>query len=393
MSRRDRGAAIAALLLLPLLLQGLGDHWVRIADTCLLYLMLAVGMNIVVGYAGLLDLGYAAFYALGAYVAALLSSPHLSENFAALAALFPHGLHAPWWITLGLGALLAALLGVLIGAPTLRLRGDYLAVVTLGFGEILRLLIVNLGSPVNLTNGARGVGPVDAIHLFGLDLGRPLLLGDYRLASVTLYYYLFLGLVLLMALASRRLQHSRIGRAWMALREDELAAEAMGIRLRDMKLLAFAIGASFGGVSGALFAAFQGFVSPEAFSLQESVLIVAMVVFGGAGHLPGVMLGAVLLTALPEVLRYITGPLQELTDDRLDAGMLRPLLIALTTIATMLWRPRGLWPAPEPGAASRGSRYTAATTGEASNHGAVDRHSATHRDPLVQRQALDRAEG
>ena len=152
-------AAIGALLVLPLLLQSFGNHWVRIADTCLLYVMLALGMNIVVGYAGLLDLGYVAFYAVGAYMFGLLASPHLTDNFAWVASMFPAGLHTPWWITIPLGALLAALLGVLIGAPTLKLRGDYLAIVTLGFGEIVRLLIVNLGSPTNITNGAKGMGP------------------------------------------------------------------------------------------------------------------------------------------------------------------------------------------------------------------------------------------
>ena len=342
-------ASIGALLLLPLLLQIFGNHWVRIADTCLLYVMLALGMNIVVGYAGLLDLGYVAFYAIGAYMFALLTSPHLTDTFAWVAAMFPTGLHAPWWITIPLGALLAATFGILLGAPTLKLRGDYLAIVTLGFGEIVRLLLVNLGQPINITNGAKGVGPSDSISFFGLDLGKPLFVGSYHVASVTLYYYLFLLLVALTATTCHRLQDSRIGRAWMAIRDDEVAAEAMGIDTRNMKLLAFGIGASFGGVAGAMFGTFQGFVSPEAFSLQESVIIVAMVVFGGIGHIPGVILGAMLLTALPEVLRYIVGPLQAMTDGRLDAGILRPLLISLAMIGTMLLRPHGLWPAPEHG--------------------------------------------
>jgi branched-chain amino acid transport system permease protein len=344
-------ASIGALLLLPLLLQVFGNHWVRIADTCLLYVMLALGMNIVVGYAGLLDLGYVAFYAVGAYMFALLTSTHLTENFAWIAAMFPAGLHTPWWITVPLGASLAALFGIVVGAPTLKLRGDYLAIVTLGFGEIARLLIINLGRPINITNGAKGVGPNDSISFFGLDLGKPLLVGSYHVASVTLYYYLFLVLVVLTVTTCRRLQDSRIGRAWMAIRDDEVAAEAMGIHTRNVKLLAFGIGASFGGVAGAMFGAFQGFVSPEAFSLQESVIIVAMVVFGGIGHIPGVILGAMLLTALPEVLRYVAGPLQAMTDGRLDAGILRPLLISLAMIITMLLRPHGLWPAPEHGKA------------------------------------------
>jgi branched-chain amino acid transport system permease protein len=342
-------AGIAAVLALPLLLQAGGTHWVRAADTCLLYVMLALGMNIVVGYAGLLDLGYVAFYAAGAYLFALLNSPHLGEHLAWVAAWAPAGLHTPWWLAIPLAAALAAGLGIALGMPTLRLRGDYLAIVTLGFGEVVRILINNLGgSPLNLTNGAQGVGPIDSLRPLGLDLGQPLSVGGLKLASVSLYYYLFLALTVLAVLVSHRLEHSRIGRAWKAMRDDDVAAQAMGIHTRHMKLMAFGIGASFGGVSGALFAAFQGFVSPESFSLQESTFIVAMVVFGGLGHLRGVILGAVLLTALPEVLRYVAGPLQAMTDGRLDAGVLRPLLIALAMTATMLMRPRGLWPAPSP---------------------------------------------
>jgi branched-chain amino acid transport system permease protein len=342
-------AAMVALLLLPLLLQTFGDHWVRIADTCLLYVMMALGMNIVVGYAGLLDLGYVAFYAVGAYLFALLTSQHLPETFAWVAAMFPAGLSTPWWLTLPTAALLAAFFGVLLGAPTLRLRGDYLAIVTLGFGEIARIFINNLGSPINITNGAQGLGQIDSVVIFGLDLGKRLTLFGYEISSVTLYYYLFLTLTVLTVIIGYRLQDSRIGRAWMAIRDDEVAAKAMGINTRNLKLLAFGMGASFGGVAGALFASFQGFVSPESFSLQESVLIVAMVVLGGIGHIPGVILGAVLLTALPEMLRYIVGPLQTITDGRLDAGILRQLLIALAMISAMLLRPRGLWPSPEHG--------------------------------------------
>ncbi len=332
-------------MVLPLVLQSMGTHWVRIADTCLLYVMMALGMNIVVGYAGLLDLGYIAFYALGAYIFALLASPHLTEQFVWIAALFPAGLHTPWWVTIPLAAVLAAGLGVLLGAPTLRLRGDYLAIVTLGFGEIVRIFINNLGHPVNITDGAKGLGQIDSIRIFGLDLGHRLSVGSYELASVTLYYYLFLVLTVLTIIVCYRIQSSRIGRAWMAIRDDEVAAKAMGINTRNMKLLAFGLGATFGGVAGALFAAFQGYVSPESFSLNESVMVVAMVVFGGIGHIPGVILGAVLLTALPEMLRYVAGPLQTMTDGRLDAGILRQLLIALAMVIAMLLRPRGLWPA------------------------------------------------
>ncbi|UCV00393.1 ABC transporter permease subunit [Acidovorax radicis] len=338
-----------ALLVLPLMLQFFGNAWVRIADLALLYVMLALGLNIVVGYAGLLDLGYVAFYAVGAYLFGLMASPHLAENFAAFAAMFPNGLHTSLWLVIPVAALLAAFFGAMLGAPTLKLRGDYLAIVTLGFGEIIRIFLNNLDQPVNLTNGPKGVGQIDSVKIFGLDLGKRLELFGFDINSVTLYYYLFLVLVVISIIICYRLQDSRVGRAWMAIREDEIAAKAMGINTRNLKLMAFAMGASFGGVSGAMFGAFQGFVSPESFSLMESVMIVAMVVLGGIGHIPGVILGAVLLSALPEVLRYVAGPLQAMTDGRLDSAILRQLLIALAMIIVMLLRPRGLWPAPDHG--------------------------------------------
>ena len=343
------GLSAIGLLVLPLLLQSQGNAWVRIADTALLYVLLALGLNIVVGYAGLLDLGFVAFYAIGAYMFGLLASPHLTDSFEWIGAMFPEGLHMPLWFVIPAGAFLAGIFGILLGAPTLKLRGDYLAIVTLGFGEIIRVFLNNLDHPVNITNGPKGLNQIDSLHFWGLNLGRPLQIGDYELASVTLYYYLFLGLVLVSIVICHRLELSRIGRAWMAIREDEIAAKAMGINTRNMKLLAFGMGATFGGVSGAMFAAFQQFVSPESFSLMESVMIVAMVVLGGIGHLPGVILGAVLLSALPEVLRYVASPLQAMTDGRLDAAILRQLLIALAMIIVMLMRPRGLWPAPEHG--------------------------------------------
>ncbi len=350
--RSTQAGLVLAVLLLPLILQPFGNHWVRVADVSLLYVMLALGLNVVVGYAGLLDLGYVAFYALGAYLFALLTSPHLTDHFAWIAALFPEGLHAPWWVTIPLGAACAALLGMLLGAPTLKLRGDYLAIVTLGFGEIIRVFLNNMEYPLNITNGPRGIGQIDGIHFFGIDLGKSLQVFGYTLPSVTLYYYFFLALVVVTVLLCFRLEQSRIGRAWMAIREDEIAAKAMGLNTRNLKLLAFGMGATFGGVAGSMFAAFQGFVSPESFSLQESVMIVAMVVLGGIGHIPGVILGALLLSALPEVLRYVAGPLQEMTGGRLDAAILRQLLVALAMISIMLLRPRGLWPSPEHGKAA-----------------------------------------
>jgi branched-chain amino acid transport system permease protein len=256
----------AALIALPLILQIFGNAWVRIADMALLYILLAIGLNIVVGYAGLLDLGYVAFFAVGAYMYGLLSSPHLTNTFAWIAAAYPTGMHMPIWLIVPVGAALAGLFGMLLGAPTLKLRGDYLAIVTLGFGEIIRVFMNNLDHPVNITNGPKGLDQIDPISIFGLNLGKKLMIGDFEIASVSLYYYLFLSLVLVTILISHRLEVSRIGRAWMAIREDEIAAKAMGLNTRNLKLLAFGMGATFGGVSGAMFAGFQGFISPESFS-------------------------------------------------------------------------------------------------------------------------------
>ena len=339
----------AALLVLPLVLQQGGNAWVRIVDMALLYVLLALGLNIVVGYAGLLDLGYVAFFAVGAYLFALLGSPHLAQAFPAIAAAFPGGLHLPIWAIIPAAAALAGLFGILLGAPTLKLRGDYLAIVTLGFGEIIRVFLNNLDRPINLTNGPKGISQIESIKFFGFDLGKSHEFFGFQVNSVSMYYYLFLMLVIVSVVICHRLENSRIGRAWMAIREDEIAAKAMGINTRNLKLLAFGMGATFGGVSGAMFAAFQGFVSPESFSLMESIMVVAMVVLGGIGHLPGVIVGALLLAALPEVLRYVAGPLQAMTGGRLDSSILRQLLIALAMISIMLVRPRGLWPSPEHG--------------------------------------------
>ena len=362
MADRRRGASLrlaAACLVLPLLLQGLGQHWVRMLDTCLLYVMLALGLNIVAGYAGLLDLGYVGFYAIGAYAAGLLGSSHLTEQLPRLAALFPTGLHAPWWLMLPASAALAAACGVLLGLPTLKLRGDYLAVVTLGFGEIVRLLIVNLVEPIDFTGGARGLGPIDAIRLGPVDLGRPWSLGPLQLPSVTLYSYLLLVLAAGTVRVSSCLKKSRLGRAWMAIREDEAAAAAMGLDLRRLKLAAFAIGASFGGVTGWVFGSLQVFISPEAFSLQESMLVVAIVVLGGPGQVRGVVIAALFIAGLPELLRYFVGPLQAMTDGRLDAGVMRPLIVSLAMIGTMLVRARRgsepVSPAPGPVRSAPGS--------------------------------------
>ncbi len=326
--------AFLALLCLPFVTDALlGRGWVRIADFALLYIMLALGLNIVVGYAGLLDLGYIAFFAVGAYNYALLSSPQF-------------GLHWPVWVILPLGALLACGFGVLLGAPTLRLRGDYLAIVTLGFGEIIRIFLNNLNAPVNITNGPQGISMIDPIALGGFSFGATHELFGISLPSVHLYFYLFLAFTGLVIFISRRLEHSRIGRAWMAIREDEVAAEAMGINTRNVKLLAFAMGATFGGLSGGLFAGFQGFVSPESFGLLESVMILCMVVLGGMGNIAGVVLGGLLLALLPEAFRHGAGPLQQAIFGHtlIDPESLRMLLFGVALIAVMLLRPAGLWP-------------------------------------------------
>jgi branched-chain amino acid transport system permease protein len=356
MSRQKQVFLFVALALvlsaLPVFVQQFGQGPVRIMALAMLYVLLALGLNIVVGYAGLLDLGFVAFYAVGAYMYALLASPHLAENFEGFKAMFPNGLHTPIWVVIPLAAGLAAIAGVLLGAPVLKLRGDYLAIVTLGFGEIIRVFLNNLEHPVNITNGPRGLDRIDPMNVFGFSFGKAVEVGDLRLPSVTLYYWLFLLLVIGSLLVCYRLERSRIGRAWMAIREDEIAAKAMGINTRNMKLLAFGMGATFGGVSGSMFASFQGFVSPESFSLMESVMIVAMVVVGGIGHLPGVVVGALLLAILPEGLRYVAGDVQNMTGGRIDASILRQLLIALAMIIVMLLRPRGLWPQPEHGKAA-----------------------------------------
>jgi branched-chain amino acid transport system permease protein len=332
------GMALIGLVLavLPFVVGAtLGNTWVRVLDYALLYIMLALGLNIVVGFAGLLDLGYIAFYAVGAYLYALLASPHF-------------GIHWPAWAILPLGALVAGVFGVLLGAPTLRLRGDYLAIVTLGFGEIIRIFMNNLNAPVNITNGPKGIARIDAVSVAGQPLSKSIEVFGFTVSGVMLYYYLFMLLAVAIVFVGIRLQDSRIGRAWVAIREDEIAAKACGIDTRNVKLLAFAMGASFGGVAGGLFAGFQEFVSPESFGLLESVMVLCMVVLGGMGHIPGVILGGLLLTLLPEAFRHGAGPLQQALFGKvmLDPESLRMLLFGIALILVMLYRPAGLWPEP-----------------------------------------------
>jgi branched-chain amino acid transport system permease protein len=362
---------VALLLVFPFFAQQFGNSWVRIADMALLYIMLALGLNIVVGFAGLLDLGYIAFYAVGAYLAGLLASPQFATLLESIINQYPvlgdslvailgpeiqqNGIHLSVWMVVPLAAALAGFFGALLGAPTLKLRGDYLAIVTLGFGEIIRIFMNNLNEPINFTNGPQGINMIDPIRVFGVNLGgeagsrATVFIGGYGIPSVNAYYFLFLALCVAVVFITSRLQHSRLGRAWVAIREDEIAAKAMGINTRNVKLLAFSMGASFGGVAGAMFASFQGFVSPESFSLTESIVVLAMVVLGGIGHIPGVILGGALLAALPEVLRHVVEPLQEKLFGHvlIEAEVLRQLLYGLALVLTMLMRPAGLWPAPK----------------------------------------------
>ena len=365
-----RGLFVLLLIAFPFVASQFGNSWVRIIDVALLYIMLALGLNIVVGFAGLLDLGYIAFFAIGAYLAGLLASPQLVAVIESLQLEYPAagawllqlvgpdiatgGIHLSVWLIVPIAAAVAGMAGALLGAPTLKLRGDYLAIVTLGFGEIIRIFMNNLNGPVNITNGPQGINLIDPVKIAGVSLagdagsGGVVHLGGLAMPSVNAYYFLFLLLCVATVFFSQRLQHSRLGRAWIAIREDEIAARAMGINVRNVKLLAFAMGASFGGVAGAMFGAFQGFVSPESFSLMESIAVLAMVVLGGIGHIPGVVLGAVLLAALPEILRHTVEPVQMALFGSIwiEAEVLRQLLYGLALVLIMLARPAGLWPSP-----------------------------------------------
>jgi branched-chain amino acid transport system permease protein len=274
-----------------------------IARICL-YAVLALGLNVVVGFAGLLDIGYVAFFGIGSYVYAFLASPHF-------------GIHLPFLVALPIVVATTALSGIVIGAPTLRVRGDYLAMVTLGFGEIVYLLLVNLDRPVNITGGPSGIIGVDPPSLAGLTPG-----------SNVEYYFLFLAFLAFAVLISMRLRDSRIGWAWQAIREDEVAAQAMGINVFVAKLQAFAIGASFAGVAGCLLASWQHSVFPANFMFTESINILAMVILGGMGSLFGVILGATLIVALPELFR--------------EFEQYRLLAFGLMLMVLMIFRPQGL---------------------------------------------------
>lgn len=323
----------AALLVLPFVLASVGTAWVRITNLAILFIFLSLGLNIVVGFAGLLDLGYIAFYAVGAYTYALLASPHFD-------------VHLPFWIILPIGAALACLFGVLLGAPTLKLRGDYLAIVTLGFGEIVRIFLNNLSQPVNLTNGPQGVTLIDPFTIGNFSFARSESFLGLTFSGPIKYYYLLMLVLLAVIVINLRLENSRIGRAWIAIREDEVAAQAMGINTRNIKLLAFAMGASFGGIAGGMFSAMQGFISPESFVVVESIMVLSMVVLGGMGNIGGVVIGALLLSFVPEVLRYTVEPVQRAVFGRMliEPEVIRMLLFGLALVLMMLYRPAGIWP-------------------------------------------------
>jgi branched-chain amino acid transport system permease protein len=289
-----------------------------------IYVLVAVGLNIVVGETGLLDLGYVAFFAVGAYTTGILGSLHGD---------------LPWPLLLPIGVLLALTAGVILGAPTLRLRGDYLAIVTLGFGEMIRITANNL----HWLGDARGISNIPKPPSVG-----PL---KFRLLDAKPYYWLALTLIILVVLAAHTLERSRIGRYWTAIREDEDAAELMGVPTFRFKLLAFATGAAMGGLSGVLYASRVGFINPDTFPLDLSILFLAAIVLGGAGNLPGVILGAIVVAYVPERFRFL--------EER------RVLFFGLALVLTMIFRPQGLLPRKIRGSRTYAGDGTPPVTGPA----------------------------
>jgi branched-chain amino acid transport system permease protein len=325
------GIALTFPLLVYLAKGGLSEsrYWVDLGILILTYVMLGWGLNIVVGLAGLLDLGYVAFYAVGAYSYALLSTTF--------------GLS--FWICLPMAGILAAFWGVLLGFPVLRLRGDYLAIVTLAFGEIIRLVLINW---VDLTNGGAGITSIPRVTFFGIpfnadDDGFASLFGlDFNaMHRIVFLYYVILGLALVTNFVTLRLRKLPVGRAWEALREDEIACRSLGINTTNTKLTAFAMGAMFGGFAGSFFAVRQGFVSPESFNFLESAIILAIVVLGGMGSQFGVAMAAVALIGGPELLRNMEFT-KAIFGEGFDPNEYRLLIFGLAMVAMMVWRPRGL---------------------------------------------------
>lgn len=325
LSHRLRAVTVAAIFLAALVFpftQNGSEANMSIAVQVLVFVSAALGLNIVIGYAGLLDLGYVAFVGAGAYTSALLSG----SAFAAI------GWQPPFLVTALIGLLVSATLGLIIGLPTLRLRGDYLAIVTLAFGEIFRIAVQNLDgvNGPNLTNGPNGIPSIPAFNWFGFDFYADHTLFGVQLGSFTNYYVLLLVLIAGIVFVVTRVSESRVGRAWVAIREDETAAEAMGINTYRLKILAFAGGALLAGLGGTIKAHADQAVVPDSYVFQQSSFLVAAIVLGGMGSIPGVILGSTVIILLPEKLRFFS-------DYRL-------LLFGLTLILMMRFRPEGLLP-------------------------------------------------
>ncbi len=295
------------LLVMPLLTFPQKNLWIRIIGYAGLYIILGLGLLIHVGFAGMFDLGFAAFYAIGAYTFAFLASPHF-------------GIHIPFWIVIFIAGFIAAIAGILICIPVLKLRGDYLGIVTLGFGEIVRMLLMNL---TDITNGSQGIIGLDKPNLFGLVFNK----------GVHFYYLIFVICAILLFLVKRMI-NSRTGRAWLAMREDEDVAQLTGINTSKYKLLAFAIGAFIGGLGGAIFASWQGSIFPSSFNMTVSINILCVIILGGLGNQYGVILGAMALIALPDILRGFSD--------------YRMIIFGLLLIVMMILRPQGFLPRKPP---------------------------------------------
>lgn len=356
-----KGAAVLVVLALLMPVLGLRNgFYLEVATQVGIFVALALGLNIVVGLAGLLDLGYVAFYAVGAYSWAILGSPQLLKTWPGLDHLLPLG---GWWffVFLLLAVVLAAITGVLLGLPVLRLRGDYLAIVTLGFGEVIRVLANNLDKPINLTNGPIGITPITrpaiepilwALRLVGVQAAPATVYPLY-------FYFVVLAVVLLVILVTQRFKDSHIGRAWEAIREDEEAAIAMGVPLVRMKLLAFAAGASFAGAMGVIFASKQFFINPESFTFLESIGVLAMVILGGMGSIPGAILGATVVTILNlQVLKQLSLTLNAWKNagvtilgynlanlpPQLEPAKYERMVFGVILVLMMIFRPQGIIP-------------------------------------------------
>ena len=353
-------AALAAATLgvvIPIL-GSINGYYLEIVTQVGIFSALALGLNIVVGLAGLLDLGYVAFFAVGAYAWAIFGSPQANLIFGGSA--FP--LPGVWFfVFLLIGVGVAAGAGILLGLPVLRLHGDYLAIVTLGFGEVIRVLANNLDKPINFTNGPKGITPIERPPIFFAPLLRALGIEPNPNVVYPLYlYFLVLAIVGVTILVNRRLEDSHIGRAWEAIREDQTAAQAMGVPLVRMKLMAFACGASFAGAVGVLFSAKQIFINPESFTFMESIGVLAMIILGGMGSIPGAILGATVVTVLNlQVLKGLSLWINELRNagtvilgfnlanlpTQLEPAKYERMVFGLILVLMMIFRPQGILPA------------------------------------------------